>query len=97
MHAALRTWRAERARAGGVPAYAVFTDATLEAIADRAPTQVGQLVGVAGVGAVKLDRYGPEVVGAVAAALSADRAGGSPEASATGAGTAPGTRGKSLR
>ncbi len=62
VHTALRSWRAATARSAGVPAYAVFTDATLEAIAERLPLEVPQLVGIAGVGAVKLDRYGAAVV-----------------------------------
>lgn len=75
VHEALRAWRASAAAAAGVPAYVVFTDATLEAIADRRPARVEDLVGIAGVGAVKLDRYGPAVVAAVA-----DVAAGTPTA-----------------
>ena len=66
--AALRDWRAATARAAGVPAYVVFTDATLEAIAERRPAAVGDLVGIAGVGATKLDRWGPSVVDVVSGA-----------------------------
>ncbi|MGJ7441940.1 UvrD-helicase domain-containing protein [Aquipuribacter sp. MA13-6] len=71
VHEALKAWRAATAAAAGVPAYVVFTDATLEAIADRHPTDVGALVGIAGVGSVKLGRYGPDVVGVVVAASGA--------------------------
>lgn len=71
VHEALRAWRATAAAAAGVPAYVVFTDATLEAIADRHPTDVGALVGIAGVGSVKLERYGPAVVEVVVAASGA--------------------------
>jgi DNA helicase-2/ATP-dependent DNA helicase PcrA len=70
VHAALREWRSGAARASGVPAYVVFTDATLEAIAERQPREVAQLVGIAGVGAVKLDRYGPQVVETVLAVVT---------------------------
>lgn len=68
VHDALTRWRAATAAAAGVPAYVVFTDATLEAIADRRPVEVGALVGIAGVGSVKLGRYGADVVDVVAAA-----------------------------
>ena len=68
VHEALREWRRTTAKVGGLPAYAVFTDATLEAIAERRPREVAQLVGIAGVGAVKLGTYGPDVVAVVTGA-----------------------------
>ena len=46
----------------GVPAYVVFSDATLQAIAARRPASRSELAGVPGVGAVKLDRYGAAVL-----------------------------------
>ena len=55
---ALRRWRADTARAQGVPAYVVFHDATLRAVAIRAPRDVDALAGVEGIGAAKLERYG---------------------------------------
>ncbi len=58
----LRAWRLERSKADKVPAYVVFTDATLEAIAARGPVSLAELGSVNGVGAVKLDRYGPDVL-----------------------------------
>jgi DNA helicase II / ATP-dependent DNA helicase PcrA len=58
----LREWRLERARADAVPAYVVFTDATLEALAARRPATLGELATVNGVGAVKLERYGADVL-----------------------------------
>jgi len=58
----LRAWRLERARADSVPAYVVFTDATLEAIAERVPATLAALATINGVGTVKLDRYGSEVL-----------------------------------
>ncbi len=58
----LRTWRAERARAASLPAYCVFTDATLLAIAEAVPGEVRELVRVPGIGAAKLDRYGQDVL-----------------------------------
>jgi DNA helicase-2/ATP-dependent DNA helicase PcrA len=45
-----------------VPAYVVFTDATLQAIAERAPATEAELAAIPGVGAVKLERYGSAVL-----------------------------------
>jgi DNA helicase-2/ATP-dependent DNA helicase PcrA len=58
----LRAWRAERAREQSVPAYVVFTDATLTALAEVVPTSDSQLLAVSGVGRTKLDRYGADVL-----------------------------------
>jgi DNA helicase-2/ATP-dependent DNA helicase PcrA len=63
----LRTWRRERAKTDGVPAYVVFHDATLAAIADEAPSNRAALATVSGVGPAKLERYGDEVLSIVAA------------------------------
>ncbi|PID96795.1 MAG: ATP-dependent DNA helicase [Actinomycetales bacterium] len=65
---ALRTWRAEVARALKVPAYVVFTDATLTAIAETRPAALPAVAKVPGVGALKLDRYGASVIAVVAGA-----------------------------
>ena len=59
---ALRLWRGEVARALKVPAYVVFTDATLTALAESAPTDLRGVAAVSGVGAMKLDRYGGAVL-----------------------------------
>jgi DNA helicase-2/ATP-dependent DNA helicase PcrA len=64
---ALRTWRAERARELGQPAYCVFTDATLEAIAERKPADVAALVEIPGIGQAKLDKFGDDVLALVSA------------------------------
>jgi len=58
----LRSWRLERSQRDSVPAYVVFTDATLEAIAARGPTSLAELATINGVGTVKLERYGPDVL-----------------------------------
>jgi DNA helicase-2/ATP-dependent DNA helicase PcrA len=58
----LREWRAEQARLAAVPAYVVFTDATLTAIAEACPSNDRQLLAVSGVGRTKLDRYGRDVL-----------------------------------
>jgi DNA helicase II / ATP-dependent DNA helicase PcrA len=59
---ALRTWRATVASETKVPAYVVFTDATLTAIAERKPSDVAALATISGVGAAKLARFGESVL-----------------------------------
>jgi DNA helicase-2/ATP-dependent DNA helicase PcrA len=59
---ALRQWRREEAQSADVPAYVVFTDATLTAIAEARPESLEQLAGLAGVGPSKLERYGEAVL-----------------------------------
>ena len=58
----LRAWRLEQSRAQGVPAFVVFTDATLTAIAESVPRTRAELAAIPGVGARKLDSYGPAVL-----------------------------------
>ena len=65
--AALKAWRAEVAREHNLPAFVIFHDATLAAIAAAAPTALSGLEGISGIGAAKLDKYGPEVLRALAA------------------------------
>jgi DNA helicase-2/ATP-dependent DNA helicase PcrA len=70
-HTALRRWRRERARADGVPAYVVFHDRTLAEIVRRRPATRDELAAVVGIGPAKLDRYGDDVLAALAAAPAA--------------------------
>jgi DNA helicase-2/ATP-dependent DNA helicase PcrA len=65
----LRRWRAGRARELKVPAYVVFTDATLVAIAEQRPTDSAGLVAISGIGASKLDKFGDDVLGLVRAGV----------------------------
>ncbi|WP_443042967.1 ATP-dependent DNA helicase UvrD2 [Streptomyces sp. NBC_00370] len=58
----LRDWRAGQAELIGQPAYCVFTDKTLMAIAEAVPGGEGELAGIAGVGSRKLGRYGADVL-----------------------------------
>jgi DNA helicase-2/ATP-dependent DNA helicase PcrA len=62
----LRSWRSDEARDQQVPAYVVFTDATLTAIAEHRPVDRAALVGIPGIGSRKLDRYGAAVLALVA-------------------------------
>nr|WP_223183555.1 MULTISPECIES: ATP-dependent DNA helicase UvrD2 [unclassified Streptomyces] len=58
----LRDWRSEQARELGQPAYCVFTDKTLMAIAERVPATDGELSVISGVGTRKLGRFGADVL-----------------------------------
>ncbi|MFJ2898844.1 ATP-dependent DNA helicase UvrD2 [Streptomyces sp. NPDC087218] len=58
----LHDWRAVRAKEIGQPAYCVFTDKTLMAIAEAVPGSEGELAGISGVGVRKLDRFGTAVL-----------------------------------
>ncbi len=64
----LRTWRLAVARAQSVPAYVVFTDATLTAIAETMPGSLPALARISGVGARKLDAHGGAVLEVLAGA-----------------------------
>jgi len=71
----LREWRAATAKAQDVPAYVVFSDATLLLIVGRRPASRAELAVVPGVGAVKLDRYGAAVLALCAEAGQATTGG----------------------
>ncbi|GAA1021864.1 DNA helicase [Acrocarpospora pleiomorpha] len=58
----LKSWRATMAKETKVPTYVIFTDVTLQAIAERVPTTEEALLSIAGIGRVKLDRYGQAVL-----------------------------------
>ncbi|MCS0634398.1 ATP-dependent DNA helicase UvrD2 [Streptomyces sp. LP05-1] len=68
----LHDWRAGQARQLAQPAYCVFTDKTLMAIAEAVPSDAGELARIAGVGVRKLDRFGADVL-----AICAGQNGGS--------------------
>ena len=63
----LKEWRRGRAKADGVPAYVVFHDRTLAAIADARPRDWADMAAISGVGGKKLDLYAEEVLQIVAA------------------------------
>ena len=58
----LREWRKTRAAEEGVPAFVVFSDRTLAALASAKPTNMDELFTVFGVGAAKRDRFGRAVL-----------------------------------
>jgi DNA helicase-2/ATP-dependent DNA helicase PcrA len=65
----LKAWRLERAKADEVPAYVVFHDSTLQAIAEAAPRDLADLSAISGVGPAKLDKYGAEILGVLGSDL----------------------------
>ncbi len=71
LFAALRAWRAARAREDGVPAYVVFHDSVLAALADARPSTRAGLRRVKGMGPTKLERYGEELLAVLAAGREA--------------------------
>jgi DNA helicase-2/ATP-dependent DNA helicase PcrA len=91
----LRDWRLAVSREQSVPAYVIFSDATLQAIADARPVSPGELAAIPGVGAVKLDRYGAAVIQLCAGAAdlhkepAAGRALGDTSATSPGSQAAP--------
>lgn len=58
----LRTWRMHTAREKGLPAYMIFSDATLQNIAAYKPSSLSGLRGISGVGDKKLSLYGEELL-----------------------------------
>ena len=64
---ALRDWRRGTAAEAGIPAFVVFTDATLVAIAEDKPPTLNRLATLPGVGPSKLERYGEAVLAVLAA------------------------------
>jgi DNA helicase-2/ATP-dependent DNA helicase PcrA len=59
---ALKSWRTDRATEQKQPAFCVFTDATLVAIATARPADLLELRKLPGVGATKLEKFGPSVL-----------------------------------
>lgn len=62
----LRTWRAGVAKEQNMPAYIVFSDATLQAIAEELPKTTTDLLKISGVGPVKVERYGTDLLATIA-------------------------------
>jgi DNA helicase II / ATP-dependent DNA helicase PcrA len=58
----LKDWRLNIAKEQKVPAYVVFTDNTLIAIAELLPDDDAALIAIPGIGARKLEQYGPDVL-----------------------------------
>jgi ATP-dependent DNA helicase RecQ len=58
----LKAWRTAQAREQGVPAYVIFHDRTLAEIAAAKPADMDALGVLSGIGAKKLERYGPALL-----------------------------------
>ena len=58
----LKAWRLDTAKEQNVPAYVVFSDNTLIAIAEMLPADDAALIAIPGIGARKLEQYGPDVL-----------------------------------
>ena len=69
-----RALRAAIAAAEGVPAYVVFSNATLADMAAKAPRTMEDFLEVSGVGEIKAARYGEAFLKAIAAYEEADEA-----------------------
>ncbi|GAB07894.1 DNA helicase RecQ [Gordonia amarae] len=63
---ALRTWRTATAKEQDVPAYVVFSNATLQALATHRPATLDQLGTISGIGEKKLETYGEAVLAVIA-------------------------------
>ena len=63
---ALKAWRASTARESGVPAYVVFHDTTLAAVAEAKPRDRAALLALPGIGPVKAQRYGDALLSLLA-------------------------------
>jgi DNA helicase-2/ATP-dependent DNA helicase PcrA len=64
----LKQWRKQRAEAESVPAFVVFSDATLEALAEVRPADRQGLLRINGIGAAKLERYADDVLAVLSGA-----------------------------
>ena len=63
----LKEWRRQEAAEQKLPAYCVFTDATLVAIAEARPRSIVDLIKVQGLGRTKADKYGEHLLAIIAA------------------------------
>jgi DNA helicase-2/ATP-dependent DNA helicase PcrA len=63
---ALREWRTRAAKEAGMPAFVVFTDATLMALAEAMPRTEREFLAIPGIGRSKLQRYGEDVLSVLA-------------------------------
>lgn len=66
----LRAWRLEQAREREVPAYVIFTDATMEALAESLPRDAESLLAISGIGPDKVTRYGDDLIALLASVPS---------------------------
>jgi ATP-dependent DNA helicase RecQ len=65
---ALRTWRSETASHDAVPAYVILKDVELTDIATRDPSTLAELAKCRGIGQIRLERWGDEILAVLEAA-----------------------------
>jgi superfamily II DNA helicase RecQ len=58
---ALRAWRLREARRLGVPAFRVFSDQALRAIAQQRPATAAELLAIPGIGMSAVEKYGRQI------------------------------------
>ena len=58
----LKEWRLSMSRASDVPAFVIFNDETLRDLVDVQPTNLDELLRIKGIGPVKAERYGKEII-----------------------------------
>ena len=71
--ALLKEWRKQEAAGQSLPAYCIFTDATLVALAESEPSTNAELAKVPGIGAVKIEKYGEAVLAILGCAQDSDQ------------------------
>ncbi len=80
----LKEWRTSQAKQQSVPAYCVFTDATLMAIAEARPQTPADLIKISGLGSAKASKYGEHVLAILAAPSAKTAAAGAEESAEKG-------------
>ncbi len=58
----LKKWRLSASRAADVPAFVIFNDETLLDLVEIQPTNLDELLKIKGIGPVKAERYGKEIL-----------------------------------
>ncbi len=61
LEAKLRDWRLAQAKRLGVPAFRIFSDQAMRAIAVMRPSNAGELLAISGIGAGTVDKYGKDL------------------------------------
>jgi DNA helicase-2/ATP-dependent DNA helicase PcrA len=72
--AALRAWRTEKAREAGMPPYVILSDRHLEGIVEKAPSTLAALAACKGIGPMKLERWGDEILSVLAQGIDPEPA-----------------------
>jgi DNA topoisomerase-3 len=58
---ALRHWRLSEAKRRGVPAFRIFSDQVLKAVADKRPSTAAELLAIPGLGINTVEKYGAQI------------------------------------